>query len=372
MAKSIPILSGETDTAHFVAQGVLCALAGACVLGMIWAVGNRNGPQVEEHPIEDRIQSVKKSFPEPREPTPAPSKLDKPDLRTGLSALPAPGVPSTASLPSNPPKLTDLLTPLRPVVPADRQLKNPQVIEAVEAAREVRKLGDMATALESLRAADLREPNHPEILGEMALTYEAMGLGDKSAVAWKSVLDMGEAAAGGYYTLARSKLDGRDSSPAPQPTQSSTGGPVSLGNCQVLRDTSVTQGERITVRVPILAASGAVIDPTQMDIHVFLFEKINDGERIEQVRAEQPGQNWVSAPVDWREPGGESIDVTYDLPPPKPEEMRNLGKRSFHGFIVKLFYQNKLAGEQAEPLTLLDPTQQPTAPAGVDNALFPK
>jgi len=370
MAKSSSILSSDTDKAHFVAQGVLCALGTGCVLAVIWAVGHGSG-SVLETPAEkpSALLSALNTLPKAPQTLPAPAPA-VPKSRPGVPASVSAPAPSPAPSPSVPKRL-DALNPIVPVVPADRQLKNPQVIEAVEAARAVRRLGDMATALESLRAADLREPNHPEIMGEMALTYEAMGLPDKAVTAWRGVLAMGEAAAGGYYTLAKSKLDSSAEMTAPITPPSDQGG-VTLGRCEVIRDPKVTKGERITVRVPIVASPGTVVDPSKMDIHVFLFEEINNGERIEQVRAETPQQNWVSAPVDWKEGGSEAIDVTYDLPPPKPGEVRDLGKRSFHGFIVKLFYQNRLAGEQAQPQSLLNYTQQPASPAGVDNSLFPK
>jgi hypothetical protein len=263
------------------------------------------------------------------------------------------------------------------MVPAGRELSQPLVLEAMAAGRQARLQGDMQGALQSFRSADLRVPSHPEILSEMALTYEAMGIMSKATPLWKTVVAMGESGAGGYYALAASKLGS-----GPEMGSAPPSDPVTLGNCQVIR-----AGDRVTVRVPLVALPGAIIDPTQMDIHVFLFEKVN-GERIEQVRAEAPAPNWVSAPVDWKDGNEELMDLVYNLPAPKPEEVRDLGKRTFHGFLVRFFYQNKLVGEQAQPEDLVDfssqpssapgvdnslfPPSQPSSPAGVDNALFPK
>lgn len=364
MAKPAPILSPDTEKAHFVAQAILCVLAAGSVFGVIWAIGDASA-RTTPAPVEGTpaLLSALESLSSANLPPPPPPAREvyAPPAVSSLPPSPAPPRPSGT-------RSFDLETPS---VPEARKLKNPQVIEAVEAARAVRRLGDMAAALESLRAADLREPNHPEIMGEMALTYEAMGLAGKAASTWRDVLAMGEAVAGGYHTLARAKLDAAESSLGTAAPPQDQGG-VTLGDCRVIRDPNVTQGERITVRVPILAAAGTMVDPSKMDIHVFLFEQINDGERIEQVRAETPAQNWVSAPVDWKDSEGEAIDVTYDLTPPKAGEVRDLGKRSFHGFIVKLFYKNRLAGEQSQPQSLLEFTQQSSAPVGVDNSLFPK
>ena len=150
-----------------------------------------------------------------------------------------------------------------------RAIANAQVREMVEAARAVRKLGDMQLALESLRAADLREPNHPEILSETALTYEAMGLAEKAEGAWRSVLVLGESGAGGYFALATSKLEGRGAR-----SQMPDRNPVTLGACQIIPDKTVTKGQRLALRVPIIAAPGVEIDPSQMDIHVYFYDKV--------------------------------------------------------------------------------------------------
>ncbi len=197
-----------------------------------------------------------------------------------------------------------------------------------------------------------------------------MGIMTKAEALWRSIAAMGDAGAGGYASLAKAKLSGGTGRPE-LTAPASSGSPVTLGACTIIKDPTVTKGERIAVRVPLIATPGTVIDPAQMDIHVFLFEKVN-GERVEQARAAAPTLNWVSAPVNWKDANEELVDVVYDLPPPKPEEVRDLGRRTFHGFVVKLFYQNKLAGEQAQPRDLLDFSSQPSAPAGLDNALFPK
>lgn len=362
MSKSATILSAETDKAHFVAQGILCSLAAVCSVGVIWAVGHtpeRNGErQAANHASLPPISGIPLSSDGTGLPSALPSQGS---LSTLPQTLPPPSTPVLSSVPSGYGQPS-----VRPTVPPGQQLVSPQLIEAVQAARQVRELGDTVAALESLRTADIREPNHPEIIGEMALTYEIMGLTAKARDAWKTVLAMGEGRAGGYYVLAQSKLDGvsLEATGTPQPVQ--------LGKCEVIREPMANgQGEKVTVRVPILASPGVMVDPSQMDIHVFLFEQVNDGERIEQVRAEAPTQNWVSMPVDWMDPAGETVDISYNLPAPKPEEIRDLGKRSFHGYLVKLFYQDKLAGQQAQPedLTEFPPRN---APAGLDNALFPR
>ncbi|TLD72009.1 tetratricopeptide repeat protein [Phragmitibacter flavus] len=365
MSKTATILSAESERAQLVAQVILCSLATVCTVGVIWAVGQQDGKTGSVPRAMAPDNTVIAPEPEPVFTLPS----VPPELTSSSIARESSILPPAAPFPQPAASITPPRVPAMPPtsLPPGRELKNPQIVEGVKVARLAREAGDTATALESLRAADLREPQHPEILSEMALTYEAMGLVDKAKALWRAILAMGEAQAGGYYMMAKNKMES-----IPMPSTPVNSSPIQLGDCEVLRTPHESGGERVTVRVPIVAAPGAVIDPGQMDIHVFLFEQVNDGERIEQVRAEAPQQRWASDPIDWTAPEGEILEITYDLAAPTPEELRNLGNRSFHGYIVKLFYQNKLSGEQSHPPTLQDFPPRSAPPAGLDNALFPK
>jgi hypothetical protein len=229
----------------------------------------------------------------------------------------------------------------------------------------------MQAAIGNLKIADQREPNHPEVLGEIALTYEEMGLDSRAEPLWRQIYTMGEAAAGGYHTLAASKIGA--SSSAPSVPAASQGGtvpvPISLGTCRLARETVANQGERISVHVPILAHPGATIDPAKIEIHVTFFESVNDGARIEAVPQDKTAQSWSTMPLNWAEPGGEEAVANYHIFSAAPA---SADTRLFHGYTVKLYYQNKLVGEQALPESLRHAAQKGTTPAGLDNALFPK
>jgi hypothetical protein len=205
----------------------------------------------------------------------------------------------------------------------------------------------------------------------MALTYEEMGIGSKAEALWRQIYTMGEANAGGYFTLASSKIG--SSAPNAAAPASSAGAsipiPVTLGPCRLSREPLPQPGERIAVRVPILAQPGARIDPSRIEIHVTLYESINGGARVEAVPPDKTSQSWTTLPLNWAEPGGEAADVTYDLFTSRPG---SADTRSFHGYIVKLYYQNKLVGEQVQPDSLRSAALKGATPAGLDNALFPK
>lgn len=110
--------------------------------------------------------------------------------------------PSPAVMPTAP----ELLPLPLPALPPGKELQHATAKEEITAARKARHAEDFQEAMNLLRTADLRVPNHPEILAEMALTYEAMGLKVKARSYWTQVSALGEAESGGYHQLAVSKL----------------------------------------------------------------------------------------------------------------------------------------------------------------------
>jgi len=260
----------------------------------------------------------------------------------------------------------------RPVLPPGGEIRDPRISETVEAAREVRKMGDMKTALEALRKADLHEPNHPEILSEMALTYEAMGLAEKSQAEWHRVAAMGEKMAGGYFLLARSKLDGAPVDPAGAASSATEPKPIALGICELKRDFTYTIGEKVTLRIPVKPVAGQSVHAKGINPEVFLFDQFADGRVVQSVATQSPAR-WIPGVVDWTNPLGAVVEMDFTLPAQTAEFARTHGGvRKIYGYMVKLYHDYRLMGEQAEPELLLNYKQQVAAPVGADNALFPR
>jgi hypothetical protein len=256
--------------------------------------------------------------PMPARPASAPPALPRPDASAASSADPA----ASMTLP-----------------------------ELVDLAKQVRALGDMQGALEVLRRADLRFPANPEVLAEMAACYEQMGLTDKAAIAWRQLSGMDAAKAGSFKELAARRL----SAPAPDAAAFAADAPkgLSLGACRAVRDANAVNGEKVLLRIPVLRNGNAQVDPGQVDIDVFFFDRVN-GERIAQTIADEPASTWSAPPVDWSGIGEEPLDVTYFLPALTPGEIAAHGRRAYHGYVVRLYYQNKLQDVAAEPRDLLD------------------
>jgi hypothetical protein len=245
--------------------------------------------------------------------------------------------------------------------------------EMVDLAKQVRGLGDMQGALEVLKRADLQYPASPEVMSETAQCYEQMGLAEKASALWKQLASMDVVRSAGFGDLAKRKMQSMTGSETTVPSATDFSPKLlSLGACQANRDPSVSNGEKVVLRVPILRQGNAVIDPSQVDIDVYFFDRVN-GEKIAQTIADEPLSTWGALPVDWSGVGEEPLDVTYFLPALTPGEIAAHGRRSYHGYVVRLYYQHKLQDVSAEPRDLLDfgSRSAPTVLGGMNPLLPP-
>lgn len=291
------------------------------------------------------------------------------------SPAPAPSIPA----PAEPPSSNASITPpkIQGFAPINK------VDEFIRIAREVRDLGDTQGALETLRRADLEAPDEPAILAETAITYEKMGLNDKAKASWKLIEELGAQKGGRHYVMASRILSGAalpgefESSSGSTPTNGkavlATADPnraLRLGTCLISRDTTQLVGERYVLRVPIIRESPDPINTEKVDIDVFFFDRVN-GQKVELTIADEPISTWISTPVDWAGSGEEMLDIVYHLPQLSDTEMQAHGRRSYHGYVVKLYYQHRLQDAAAAPDDLLDFASPQPHVAGPENTLLP-
>jgi hypothetical protein len=110
-------------------------------------------------------------------------------------------------------------------------------------------------------------------------------------------------------------------------------------------DQDPASAKKFTLHVPIRAKAGSAISVRDMKVFVLFFEKLN-GKDIVRTSA-NVSNRWEDPPIDWAE-GEETLEVSYDLPP-------NDGRgepRTYHGYIIRLYYQNELQDTQALPANL--------------------
>ena len=245
----------------------------------------------------------------------------------------------------------------------------------VTAAKEIRGMSDMQGALELLRRADELTPDHPAIIAEMAQTYEQMGITAKATDAWRRIQLLGATKAGSYFELAARRL-GSGSAAVAAPGLSSPSGAdtekfLRLGACQMARDFKISAGERYVLRVPIVRAGNRPINSQELNLEVFFFDRVNN-EKVAQTIAPEPVESWQSAPVDWNGSGEEVLDVVYHVPALSAAEIQQHGRRSYYGYMLRLYYNNKLQDVAAEPRDLLEFGSAPGATSAGANPLLPQ
>jgi len=411
MAQATPILRAERGRVLATAGAFLCLLA-LVQLGLfaraLWRAAAKPEPAVAASTVTPPAEPVvvtadPVATPVPLPVTPAPAPVAKtwmsPPPPGQLAAPSAPGSASPQRVPAGfgPPPIGSLALPVTvpspaavaPAPPASvapmpaptpgggiapTPAANPadpattmSLQELLDLAKQVRGLGDMQGALEVLRRADLRFPAQPEVLTEMALCYEQMGLNDKAAGLWRQLSAQDPNRAGGFRDLAQRRLN----APAAGQPAAESGQVLGLGACRAQRDAAAANGEKVVLRIPILRQGNIQVDPAQVDIDVYFFDRVN-GQQVALTIADEPPSTWTAPPVDWGGIGEEPLDVTYFLPTLTPGEVAAHGRRAYHGYVVRLYYQNKLQDVAAEPRDLLDfglPTSRPEA--GAAHPLLP-
>lgn len=393
------ILAKDTGRVQSAALVVLCALAGLQLALLGWSAwqsvagpfsdGEAGGSKPTTRSIAGQGVSAA-----PLAAPPLPGQLagvagSFSGTNPGLTP-PMPGMlageaaPSTQGVPATAPGA--LMSP-GPGLP----VPDPEVAELLETVSQLRSAGETEGLLELLKAAEGMDQNHPSVLKEFALTYEQMGLTDKARDYWRRIVEAGEAAGGVFYSMAKQRLERLGAVTAPPPlippntagaltppnmvggmpavptvpgrVVREAGAKLGVGNCQVVKDLAVVDGDRRTLRIPIMKVGDDQIEPTAVNVDVFFYDLVN-GSKVEPTRADPPVASWVASPVDWAGAGTEPLDVTYFLPPMTPQEEKNHGRREFHGYLVKLYYQDRLQAVVAEPRELLEESPAPpmTAP----------
>ncbi|MGH7938717.1 MAG: tetratricopeptide repeat protein [Bryobacteraceae bacterium] len=267
--------------------------------------------------------------------------------------------------------------------------------QLLQMARALRRKGDTATAIAKLQEAASLSPDNPEILAELALTYESMQIFDRSNETWRRLQSLGSAA-GPLAELAQLKL--KLGVPAPGlPNATSQGlaaanGPdgtaripegSSFGISQVTQ-TNVNNPDDLTdltLRVGVQVRHGVAIDHTKVKIQVFFYDVL-DNDKVVLTDA-NVSYEWITPGHDWTNSDTEVLDIHYERPKktyPAPgtadtvpdsvekakrEEKKRPGgadllpsnerdNRQYLGYIVRVYYKDELQVVRADPTRLLN------------------
>jgi hypothetical protein len=246
-----------------------------------------------------------------------------------------------------------------PPAPAGAVDARRDVNALLAAAKDLRTAGNTQEALQTLQQADLVAPNHPAVMAETAEVYEQMGLNAKAVDMWRGIQLQGAAKAGQFFDLALRRLGnvpGADSVAAPSigsPPTSESDKRLRLGACEIKRDFSANAGgERYLLRVPIQRTGSKSIDPNAIDLKTFFYYRHNGAAQLDNTS--ELVEAWQTQPVNWQGTDLEIVDIVYTLPPPTPQEAAQRNPKTYHGYMLHLYYDNKLQDVAAEPRDLLD------------------
>jgi tetratricopeptide (TPR) repeat protein len=281
-------------------------------------------------------------------------------------------------------------SPPPPAPPAaDRLLKE---------ASALREKGDTATALTRLQQATQSDPNNPSVLAEMANIYESREEFDRSAETWRKVQEIGPSA-GAVYELAMLKLkQGTAATPAPQASPAETATTAARtdgipdGSTFGISEVSTTETPdpdaetNLMLRIAVKKKPSSVVDHTKVKIQVYFYDTVNDKD-IKLTDADV-NYEWLTPNHDWAGSGPEVLAVTYVRPKnkartqeealsaaaqaiipgkksraPKAAAPDDSGRRKYLGYIVRIYYNDKLQAVRADPTKLLNLFPAPNSAA---------
>ncbi|HET9418389.1 MAG TPA: hypothetical protein VFO30_03535 [Chthoniobacterales bacterium] len=262
---------------------------------------------------------------------------------------------------------------------------------AIKAAIALRDRGDTANALAKLQTASEQDPSNPNILEELARTYEAVQNVELANVTWRKIQELGPAA-GSSFALADqrlkaglatpaasgaglpgpARLDTASSEPAAPPSTDTS--VLTISDVQITETPDPDADTNLTVRVGIQKRTNTVIDHTKVKIQVFFYDTVDDKD-IKLTDADVTYE-WLTPNHDWADVKPEVLAVNYVRPknkvlpseaalsaaaasvnpgkktrPNKPGSPE--GQRKYLGYVVRVYYQDQLQAVRADPNSLL-------------------
>jgi hypothetical protein len=310
---------------------------------------------------------------------------------------PAQAAPPAAVAAQSPPSAAVLST-------AERLLKE---------ATELRDRGDTTSALARLQDAAQRDPKNANVLAEMAMIYESIGLFERSNETWRKIVEIGPSA-GPLYELAEMKLKNGPLSPSTATTGPGLAGaaPLDAGTTRNDSDgipdgstfgiTEVTATDspdadsetNMKLKIAVKVRPNTLIDHTKVKIQVFFYDTVDNKEVV--LTDADVSYEWLTPHHDWKDTNPEVLAVTYLRPKNKPissdqalsaaaaavtpsastkkkpttkksepatELPGESGHRKYLGYIVRVYYNDQLQAVRADPTKLLNLFPPPfTAP----------
>jgi tetratricopeptide (TPR) repeat protein len=262
--------------------------------------------------------------------------------------------------------------------------------------------GDSASALNRFQQAVESNPKNAQAYAEMARIYETTNNLQRSNEMWRKVEEIGPVA-GSLYELADARLRrGVTATPAPAvveatpaqapPTPSAPSEGIPDGSTFGISEVTAAEtpdpdsDTNLLLKIGVKKRANSVIDHTKVKIQVFFYDTVDDRD-IKLTDAEV-NYEWLTPDHDWASARPEVLAVTYVRPknkarsqdlalseaaasmnpnkkgraPAKPAAPASddSGHRKYLGYIVRIYYNDKLQAVRADPTKLLNLFPPPT------------
>ncbi|MEP6669427.1 MAG: hypothetical protein ABJF10_09760 [Chthoniobacter sp.] len=132
------------------------------------------------------------------------------------------------------------------------------------------------------------------------------------------------------------------SSPSAAPTM------VDLGPVAIEKIKDAKAQRHFALEVPIQHRGAKPIDITNLMIQVAFYDLVNG--KLQPTTADM-NSRWKTPPADWRASDTEVLEVEFNQPAPERPDARP-EKRTYFGYIVRVYYRNELQAAHAEPPVL--------------------
>ena len=107
--------------------------------------------------------------------------------------------------------------------------------------------------------------------------------------------------------------------------------------------------KHFSLHIPIKAPPGANIDPRELVVHVLFYDLV-DGQTVVQTSA-NVNSRWMTPPANWVKSETEELAVEYQLPKPDAGATKR-GRRAYYGYLVRVYYRQRLQAATADPVRL--------------------
>ncbi|MDQ2868185.1 MAG: tetratricopeptide repeat protein [Verrucomicrobiota bacterium] len=304
--------------------------------------------------------------------TPAPRIASAMSSATPVAAAPAaavatPGEASTTTLSAS-----------------DRLLKQ---------ATALRERGDMMNAIAKLQEASQRDPKNASVLAELASDYDSTQNLDRANDTWRKIIELGPDA-GTFYELADRRLKTGAQQPPPRAPTDSAGTPldadgIPAGSTFGVADVALEEvvdpdaETNLKLKIAVKKRPGVAIDMSKLKIIVRFYDLVGN-DRFVDTDADV-NYEWFNSKHDWSEANPETLIVSYlrlkthaitseaaisaaaaAVTPGKISTRKKKaeaasaddlptdpGHRKYLGYIIRIFYDDKLQTVRAEPSDLL-------------------